>query len=98
MSEHTDLVVRIHVESSEDAERAIEAMKEQIKAIPAIALRRLMYGEWEAIECADCHSREHVHLYRLNGVHPKITVHLCDACFQKTPIASHIREWEPGDR
>jgi hypothetical protein len=99
MSETLDFRVAIRKLETEAGETAhqLDEVTQKIRELGTIPLRRLMYGAWRPIKCCECESLENVHLYRLNGIHPKITVHLCDTCFQATPYASHIREWEPGD-
>lgn len=99
MSETCDFGVAIRKLKTEPGESAqqLDELTQKIRELGAIPLRRLMYGEWFEPMCSECRALENVHLYRRNGIHPKITVHLCDKCFEATPYAAYIREWEPGD-
>ena len=56
-----------------------------------IPIERLMYGEWLADECEECHTKQNVRKYADRAGKWKGPIYLCDAC--AAPGMKHLREW-----
>ncbi len=65
--------------------------EELLKEIGEVSRKRLMYGEWLADECEECHTQEHVRKYADVSGKSKAPIYLCDRCAH--PGLKHLREW-----
>lgn len=75
---------------------AHSVLSEELIKVP---IKRLMYGEWLADECENCHTKENVTKFVDVSGKWKGPIYICNRCFYDGGYGpKNLREWTPEDK